>query len=106
MAEQKVITNLFVDEQREIFNKCVVKCRFQKIDGSIREAIGTTNLKFIPIEHHPKNPANIQQNQISYFDLESYSWKSMTINTQFIIMKIWKSVPNMYKQQSTTISNG
>lgn len=91
------VTNQFVEEQKALLNKCVVKFKFQKTDGTIREAIGTTNLKFIPEAKHPKNPAATSDSQIPYYDLESGSWKSMQINAQFIHMKSWKSVPAQYK---------
>ena len=61
------------------------KFKFQKIDGTLREAVGTTNLKFIPAEKHPKNVnAPLPNNTIPYFDLVENKWKSMNINSQFI----------------------
>ena len=93
-----VVTNQFVELQREFLEKCVVKFQFQKVDGSIRESIGTTNLKFIPLDKHPKNPSKVSDNTIVYYDLESGGWKSMQINAQFMILKTWKSVPEKYSQ--------
>lgn len=92
------VTNQFVDIQREQLNKCVVKFQFQKTDGSIREAVGTTNLKFIPSDKHPKNATNTNDSTIPYYDLESGKWKSMQINAQYISLKVWKSVPAKYQQ--------
>lgn len=91
------ITNQFVDTQRELLSKCVVKFQFQKVDSTIREAVGTTNLKFIPEDKHPKNPLAVSGNTIPYYDLESGEWKSMQINAQFMHLKNWKSVPIAYQ---------
>lgn len=90
------VTNQFVDLQKEFLNKCVVKFQFQKADGSIREAVGTTNLKFIPDNMHPKNTAATNDKTIPYYDLEAGSWKSMQINAQYMQLKTWKSVPQKY----------
>lgn len=92
------VTNQFVQQQKELLESCVVKFKFQKTDGSIREAIGTTNLKFIPVAQHPKNPAAVSDNTIPYYDLETGKWKSMQINAQFMHIKNWKSVPKAYTQ--------
>jgi len=91
------VTNVFVNEQRELLNKCVVKFKFEKTDGTIKEAVGTTNLKFIPDSKHPHNPAATSNSVIPYYDLEVGDWRSMQINTQFIPVKSWKSVPKEYK---------
>lgn len=91
------VTNQFVTEQKELLNKCVVRFKFQKADGSIKETVGTTNLKFIPDAKHPKNPAATSDSTIPYYDLEVGDWRSMQINSQFIHIKSWKSVPAQYK---------
>lgn len=94
------VTNQFVQQQKDLLNNCVVKFQFQKTDGSIRTAVGTTNLKFIPEAKHPKNPAATSDNTIPFYDLESGSWKSMQINAQFMHLKNWKSVPKDYKKHA------
>ncbi len=94
------VTNKFVDTQRELLDKCVVRFQFQKKDGSIREAVGTTNLKFIPDAKHPKNAKPIVDSTIPYYDLEEGKWKSMQINAQFMHLNSWKSVPVKYKQHA------
>lgn len=39
--------------------KGIVKFYFQKVDGTRREAYGTTNLNRIPSEYHPRAKARI-----------------------------------------------
>ncbi len=56
--------------------KGIVKFYFQKVDGTRREAYGTTNLNRIPSEYHPKGESkNIPTLQV-YFDTEKNAWRS------------------------------
>ena len=53
----------------------VVKFSYFKQDGSIREAMGTTNLFFVP-----SNGTAIEQyNTIPYFDLDKKEWRCFKI---------------------------
>lgn len=91
-------SNKFIDEQRELLNKCVIRFKFVKADGTDAEAVGTTNLKFIPADKHPKNPGAVKQNQIAYFDLEKNDWRSMQLDAPFIVLNMWKSLPKKYQK--------
>lgn len=57
--------------------------RFMKMDGSLREARGTTNLRLVPADLHPspipkqKHPDNV----IRYFDLDKNWWRSLREET-------------------------
>ena len=100
------MTNQFFAEQKELFNKCVVRFKFKKTDGTIREAVGTTNNKFIPASQHPKNPAAPASDKtIPYYDLEAGKWKSMQIDASFMHLQSWKSVPAKYKTPVITPGN-
>ena len=60
----------------------VIKFSYYKKDGSIRQAIGTTNLFFVPISKHPLgyyDYKNKSCNTITYFDLEKQEWRSFDI---------------------------
>lgn len=52
-----------------------------KVEGSIREAIGTLNPDLIPKEHHPKGEENISPKSgvFNYFDLGRNSWRSFRL---------------------------
>ena len=102
------MTNQFIDEQKELLNKCVVRFKFKKADGSIREAVGTTNSKFIPVALHPKTTSTVapaNDKTIPYFDLEAGKWKSMQIDASFMHLQSWKSVPAKYKTSTTTVGH-
>ena len=62
----------------------VVKFTYFKQDGSIREAMGTTNRFFIPFDKWPKGDmsdgmAVEQYKTIPYFDLEKKEWRCFDI---------------------------
>ncbi len=55
----------------------IVTFKFLKVDGTIREAVGSLNLDYIGIENKPKGggkpkPENIQV----FFDMEKMQWRS------------------------------
>lgn len=58
-----------------------VKFEFIKKDGSIRAAIGTTNLVVIPQDQWPKdmgaeNKSPKNASVVTYYDMEKLSWRS------------------------------
>lgn len=55
--------------------KGIVKFYFQKVDGSIREAWGTLNVKSIPTTAGTNNKAKNDTVQ-SYFDTEKQEYRS------------------------------
>ena len=62
----------------------VVKFSYFKQDGSIREAMGTTNTFFIPFDKRPKGDMSDgmgieQYKTIPYFDLDKKEWRSFKI---------------------------
>ena len=64
----------------------VYRFSYFKIDGSIREAVGTLNPDLIPEEHHPKSlsAARSDSSEIyssfCYFDLDQQGWRSFRID--------------------------
>ena len=64
----------------------IVKFSFFKKDGSIREAVGTKDLRIIPKEKWPKGAdADHMPNYstVTFFDLDKQEWRSFDI-TRFI----------------------
>ena len=63
----------------------IVRFRFIKKDGSIRDAKGTTNLVLIPSDKWPKGEEQSQRQRqsqcqtINYFDLDRNDWRSFRI---------------------------
>jgi len=52
---------------------------FVKNDGTLREAYGTRNLKYIPEEFHPiSNGKEKTSSFVSYFDFDKESWRSFS----------------------------
>ena len=54
--------------------KGIVKFYFQKIDGSIREAYGTLNARFVPATVGTDNRKKSDTTQ-AYFDTEKSEWR-------------------------------
>ena len=50
---------------------------FVKKDGTVRNAIGTTDLGLIPSDFHPKGYGSSDK-VITFFDLEKTSWRSVS----------------------------
>ena len=64
---------------RERMQNGSVKFSYTKLDGTLRTAIGTTNLEMIPEEFHPKDTGmNTSEAIQRYFDLDKNSWRSFT----------------------------
>ena len=57
----------------------VVEFTFRKADGSLRKAVGTTDLATIPTGSHPKGTGNPSDKSVRFFDLEKSEWRSVSI---------------------------
>jgi len=68
------------DILREKLSQGKVEFVFKKKDGSIRPAIGTTNLDLIPQDLHPKDMDGEykpkDETSVTFFDLEKVVWRS------------------------------
>lgn len=58
-----------------------VRFMFRKSDGSIREACGTRNLRFIPSQQHPKEIHALYGNAVTYYDWKRKDWRSWTVGS-------------------------
>jgi hypothetical protein len=56
----------------------VVQFAFKKVDGTLRTAVGTTNLATIPTESHPKGVRESSPKQVTFFDIEKREWRSVS----------------------------
>ena len=55
-----------------------VQFAFRKLDGSLRTAIGTTNLSSIPAESHPRGVRESSDKVVTFFDVEKREWRSVS----------------------------
>ena len=54
-----------------------VKFSYEKLDGSVREVRGTTNVELIPEEWRPSG-GTLSHSGTSYFDLDIEQWRSIS----------------------------
>ncbi len=81
----------------------VVKFTYFKKDGSIRQAIGTTNLFFVPISKHPlgrHDHVNKSFVTITYFDLEKQEWRSFDIRNFIGYVQLWPELAKETEKRS------
>ncbi|MCK9544882.1 MAG: SH3 beta-barrel fold-containing protein [Novosphingobium sp.] len=58
---------------------------FMKKDGTMRNAVGSLNEKFIPEDMLPKDPsANFTGDNLKYFDLDKKAWRSLSKDCSLI----------------------
>ena len=63
----------------------VIQFAFKKVDGSLRTAVGTTNLSTIPVESHPTGKREASEKQVNFFDLEKKEWRSVSSSREIYI---------------------
>lgn len=64
-------------ELRESMRQGVVSFKFQKKNGEIREAKGTTNMGLIPEENHPTSgETRTNDDVVCFFDVDKQAWRS------------------------------
>ena len=81
---------------QEALSNGVIRFSFFKKDGSIREAVGTTNLLLIPDERKPKNTAVDHvpnYSTITFFDLQKSEWRSFNIASFIGFVSLWTLTP-------------
>jgi|LauGreDrversion4_2_1035121.scaffolds.fasta_scaffold3155801_1 hypothetical protein len=57
----------------------ITQFAFKKKDGTLRTAVGTTNLATIPSEAHPKGTGNPSNLSVRFYDMEKREWRSVSI---------------------------
>jgi len=73
MAKRKVTRK----KLEEKLTKGEVKFSYEKLDGSIREVRGTTNVEMIPEEWRPTG-GSLAHGGTAYFDLDIQEWRSIS----------------------------
>lgn len=76
-----------VPELRKLLRKYIVNFEFIKLDGYVRPARGTTMLKYIPKEDHPKGIRPSSDLVATFYDLEKDAWRSVSKRSKEIVLK-------------------
>ena len=56
----------------------IIQFAFKKLDGTLRTAVGTTNMTSIPIDHHPKGTGVTSEKSVRFYDVEKREWRSVS----------------------------
>ena len=76
-----------ITDLRKALNEGVVLFQFQKIDGTLRDARGTTCPDLIPSDNMPKGKRTPEQQAafmrqtVAFYDIDKKAWRSMRIDT-------------------------
>ena len=72
----------------EALKSGVVAFSYKKKDGTLRKAIGTKNLTFIPAEFHPKGNGDDKaaKTSITYFDMQKMQWRSIATHKALSVL--------------------
>lgn len=70
-----------VKQLRNALSTSVVRFYFKKLDGTLREALGTRNVKLIPKAVSPKFIEDQSSKAIVYWDLEEESFRSVSVKS-------------------------
>jgi hypothetical protein len=76
-----------VPELRKLLRKNIVNFEFIKLDGEVRPARGTTMLKYIPREDHPKGIKPSSDAVATFYDLDKDAWRSVSKKSKEIVLK-------------------
>jgi len=71
------------EELKNLLSEGKVKFSFEKLDGTLREAEGTTNSEMIPSSQHPqggKGPTGT-----CFYDLEKQAWRCISLDSKIYI---------------------
>jgi hypothetical protein len=60
----------------------IISFAFKKLDGTLRTAVGTTNLSAIPVENHPTGSRASSSTVVTFFDIEKRQWRSLSARTE------------------------
>ena len=91
----------YFENIREWLQKGIVTFSYWKKDGSIREAKGTLNDLFIPLDKRPHMDLQHEPNYsaVAYFDLDKQEWRSFAV-THFIgFVTVWELKEKEKKQK-------
>lgn len=65
----------------------VVKFMFVKNDGSLREAMGTTNLSLIPAKGQPTSGRPAPDSVVTFWDMLKGEWRAVSTRSQCFLVQ-------------------
>lgn len=65
------------EQLKENLSKGIVCFEYEKNNGEVRKAIGTSNLNMIPKESHPKTVVEEKSSSFPYYDFAKKGWRSV-----------------------------
>jgi hypothetical protein len=74
-------------ELRQALSRGITQFSFKKLDGTLRLAVGTTNLSRIPANNHPQGVRQSSPNVVTFFDIEKSEWRSLNILQEIFIVR-------------------
>ena len=79
--EEKQISTEYITKFKNALHKRILEFKYNKKNGELRTAHGTTNIDIIGQENAPKSSSNKAwpDNQIRYYDTDSKGWRSFLI---------------------------
>jgi len=83
---------LTINELKNILRKKIVNFEFIKLDGTVRPAKGSTNLKYVPRVNWPKGTApeatvKRLKKVATFYDLMKKEWRSVSNRSKEIVLK-------------------
>lgn len=76
-----------VPELRSILRQKILNFEFIKLNGEIRPAKGTTMMKYVPQDQHPKGIRPSSPKVATFYDLEKKDWRSVSQRSKEIVLK-------------------
>ena len=109
---KKIYDDFETDEDkknwRELVRRCAnsgtIKVVFEKVDGTLRTLLGTTNFEKIPSEHHPVEGKERKFNKdelCNIFDIEAQGWRSF----KYANVIEWEVVDTPLENNTSNASN-
>jgi hypothetical protein len=78
MSKSRITHN----ELRIKLTEGIIKFFFEKKDGELRPAYGTTNIEDIPFEHRPSGVGTRANRITPFFDIQKQRWRSVSETSQ------------------------
>lgn len=79
------LTKIAPNELRNRLTEGVIQFAFKKLDGTLRTAVGTTNLGAIPLTSHPKGVRESSNQVVTFFDVEKREWRALSVNQEVYV---------------------
>lgn len=77
----KSYTPVNYPELRDMLDRGSVRFQYIKKNGALRDALGTRNTDLIPKEYKIDDVEDVSMKTVTYFDLESKGYRSVSIYT-------------------------